>query len=86
MSDLTAQLGSQYDLQRSADIKSKRLEVDVIDLQERNHKLQSELSANDTLRDGLRVDKERVSDLAVGYYMYLHWPHFHKISSPESAW
>ena len=64
ISELTAQLEAQYELQRTADRKSRRSGDDLLQLQERLRNAESELAAGDAFRDGLRVDKERVSLLS----------------------
>ncbi|ELU12895.1 hypothetical protein CAPTEDRAFT_173947 [Capitella teleta] len=57
--ELSSQLESQCDLHRSADSKSRRIEKDFLDLEERLRRAESELAAGEALRDGLRIDKER---------------------------
>lgn len=58
---LTNQLDGQFELQRTADRKAKQAEVQLLDMEDRLRRAESELCAGDVLRDGMRSDKGRVS-------------------------
>ena len=59
--DLNSQLEAQCDLNRSSDNKARRFEKDFCDLEDRLRRAESELAAAEAMRDGFRIDKERVS-------------------------
>lgn len=61
MDEMAKKMEAEYDLHRNSERKSKRLEADFLDLEERLRKYESEMAAGDMMRDGLRTDKERVS-------------------------
>lgn len=59
--DLSNQLENQCDLERTAEGKLRRVEKDFLELEERLRRAESEMAAGEALRDGFRIDKERVS-------------------------
>ena len=60
VAQLSEQLAGQMDVARGADRKAKQALVDMCEVEEQLRRRESELAAGDVLRDGLRVDKERV--------------------------
>jgi len=60
VNDLTKQLDIELNNSRNVELKAKRLEADVLELQQQLRKYENELAAGDMLRDGLRIDKDRV--------------------------
>ena len=71
------QLDRQYEMNKSADSRAKRVETDFYGLQEQIHKLEEELAAGEALRDGLRLDKDKVG-----------WPGdiFYKLLNLKNSW
>ena len=61
ISSVTEELQRQHEGQRQAERRAKRVEADIADMEERLRRTEGEATAGDVLRDGLRVDKERVS-------------------------
>ena len=60
VNDLTKQLDTELNNSRNSELRTKRLEADVLELQQQLRKYENELAAADMLRDGLRLDKDRV--------------------------
>jgi len=59
IAELSSQLDAQLELSRSADLKGRRVEEDILSMQDRLRKAEAELAAGDAMRDGMRMDKER---------------------------
>ena len=66
MSELSTQLERQCELHRDSEHKTRRMEADFLGLEERLRRAESELAAGGALRDGFRVDKDRVSFFSSG--------------------
>lgn len=58
---LTEQLESQYELHKSSASRARKAESELDELHERLRSAEGEIAAGDVLRDGFRVDKEKVS-------------------------
>ena len=65
VSQITEQLEAQLELQRTAERRVRQYDSQRADVEERLRKMEAELVAGDVLRDGMRVDKERVSGAQV---------------------
>ena len=61
VTDLTKQLDIELHNKRNSELKCKRIEADFLEMQQGMRKFEGELAAGDMMRDGLRIDKERVS-------------------------
>lgn len=59
---MTDQLESQYELHKSSASRARKAESELHELQERLRSAEGELAAGDVLRDGFRVDKEKVDN------------------------
>lgn len=59
LTDLANQLEAQCSYAKDGEHKSRRLEGELINLEERLKRAESELAAGEVLKDGLRVDKDR---------------------------
>ena len=68
--DLSEQLDRQYEISKSADRRAKRMEGDYLSLEGRLRKVEDEAQSGEVLRDGLRLDKERVNVLYHRYVMH----------------
>ena len=69
VASLTQQLDAQYELHRTVDRKAKHSEAQLLDLEDRLRRAEGELCAGDVLRDGMRMDKDRVRAPSV-YELY----------------
>ena len=58
---MTEQLDKQFELQKSADRRAKRVEGDYLELESNLRRQESELASQGALRDGMRSDKENVN-------------------------
>nr|KAG5702124.1 hypothetical protein BaRGS_010390 [Batillaria attramentaria] len=59
--NLTEQLDNQVELHRELAQRCKRYETDALDLDSKLRSAEGELAAGDVLRDGFKLDKEKVS-------------------------
>ena len=61
LASVTEHLSRQADVQRAAERRAKKLEVDIMDYEERFKNFDSDLCTRDVLQDRLKSDKDRVS-------------------------
>ncbi|KAI0225840.1 hypothetical protein LSAT2_023409 [Lamellibrachia satsuma] len=59
LASVTEHLSRQADVQRSAERRAKKLEVDIMDYEERFKNIDSDLCTRDVLQDRLKSDKDR---------------------------
>lgn len=59
-SNTAAQLETQYDLNRSGEVKTKRAEADLLEMEDRLRRAENSLSTDDVLRDGCRISQDRL--------------------------
>lgn len=74
VASMTDQLGNQVDLQRTAEIRAQKVEGTLYSMEDKLRRAEGELAAGDMLRDGLRMDKERVgvvSSMKSGFWIKL---------------
>ena len=64
MKTLTEQLENQYELHKEAAARSRKAEAELGELVERLRSAEGELAAGDVLRDGFKLDKEKVGKSA----------------------
>ncbi len=76
MESVNAQLHRQYDVQRSAESRSKRVESDYFEIKERLRRMDDEIAATDALREGLRMDKEKVLKMFGDHMVYCLKKHY----------
>ncbi len=57
---VTEQLEKQLDISKSAERRAQRMESDYLHLEGRLRKVEEESTTADVIRDGLRMDKDKV--------------------------